>query len=136
MANNEVSPTTPTKNADGIRPASCTPAGRNETKLKVENSSPNLRTPPGGRKWPRDKHTRSRTHPSMYSGGDNGSSLIKKLTGAEGRDGLQLGKKMDKIMAAKFEKLSDTDRVKRIRVSSERIIKVNVLYVAIFVVKF
>ena len=126
MANKEVSQTTPTKNADSIRPASCTPAGRNETKLKVENSSPNLRTSPGGRKWPRDKHTRSRTHPSMCSGGDNASSL-KKTTGAEGKDGLQLSKKTDKLMVAKFEKLSDTDRVKRIRMSSERIIKVNVL---------
>ena len=60
----------------------------------------------------------------MCSGVDNGSSS-KKTIGAEGKDSLQLCKKTDKLMAAKFEKLSDTDRVKRIRMSSERIIKVN-----------
>ena len=123
VANKEVAQTTPTKNADGIRPASCTPsATRNETKLKVENSSPDLRTPPQARKCTRNKH---RTHPAVF-GGENtttGSSL-RKMTGAGGKDSLQESKKVDALMMAKFENLNNSDRVKRIRMTSEKIIKV------------
>ena len=122
MASKEASQTTPTLNADTTRPASCTPPQRTEQKLRKDKSSPNVRTPPQVSKCSRSKHTRSRTTSAEGENGGTGSSL-KKMTGAAGRDSIQT-KKIEALLSAKFVSLNDTDRVKRIRINSEKFVKV------------
>ena len=108
MANNENTPTT-----DDIRPASCTPTKRYERKIRQEMRSPNPKTPPQIGKSSRSKRTHIRIN-SAGGGKEGSGSLLKKMTGAVG----------NQLKKARFESLSDMDRVRRVKMNSEKIMKV------------
>lgn len=114
----EITQMIPTQNTNNIRPASCTPA--KPPRVKQDKSSPDVRTPRQQvSKDFRNKHVRCRTHSAE---GEKGAKL-KKMTGFMRRDGSP-PKKIDALLTAKFKNLSDMDRVKRVRMASENIIKV------------
>ena len=118
VTNTETTQTTPTRNTDNIRPASCTPT--NPPRLKQDKFSPDVRTPPRQvSKDSRSKHTRCRT---LSANGEKRAKL-KKMTRLVGKDGSP-SKKTDALLTANFQSLNDMDRVKRVRMASENIIKV------------
>ena len=54
-------------------------------------------------------------------GEDNSRSLLKKITGAVGGSP---SKKIEALMTARFERLSGMDRVRRVKMNSEKLMKV------------
>lgn len=126
MANNETTPTTPT-NAHNVRPASCTPTKRREPEIQ-EKASSNSMTPPQVDKNSRSKRVHRRTNSAGGRREIHGSSL-KKITGAVGGNP---SKKIEALLTTKFEKLSDVDRVRRVKMNSERLMKVYLCSAEIF----
>lgn len=126
MATTDTAQITPTHNAGEIRPASCTPTKRHELRPKQDKASPSSTTPQVN-KGSRSRCGRSRTRSADGENGAIGSTSKKKMTGAVGGGGggeSPQSKKMDALLMAKFEKLSDIDRVRRVKVNSDRIMKV------------
>lgn len=114
--NNETTPTSACNNINN-QPAL---SERYEPKISIEKVSSNSKTPPQVSKNSRSKHgVHRRTH---SAGGEDASrSSLKKITGAVGGSP---SKKVEALLTARFEGLSDVDRVKRVRLNSEKIIKV------------
>ena len=118
MANSETTPTTPT-NAYNNRPALCSPTKRYEPKMRQEKASSNSRTPPQASKTSRSKRMHRRTNSA--GGEDTSRSSLKRITGAVGGSP---SKKIEALLTARFERLSDMDRVRRVRMNSEKLMKV------------
>ncbi len=115
MANNNE--TTPTNDACN-RPALCAPSERYEPKIRSEKTSSN----PQVSKAPQSKRVHRRTH---SAGGEDASrSSLKKITRGVGGSP---SKKMETLLTAQFERLSDGDRVRRVRMNSEKITKVRIV---------
>lgn len=118
VVNTETTQTTPTRNMDNIRPASCTPT--KPPRLKQDKSAPDVSTPQQQvSKDSRSKHIQCRTH----SANGEKRGKLKKMTESVGKDGSP-SKKTNALLTVNFKSLNDMDRVKRIRLASENIIKV------------
>lgn len=105
MGRNEATPTTPPTRAQ---------------KMGEEETSSNPKGPSRVSRGVRNKAVHKRTN---SAGGEKEVSVSpsKKMTGAS-EEGPS--KKTDRLLTAKFESLSETDRVKRVKMNSEKIMKV------------
>ena len=129
--NNETTPTAPINacNNTNNQPAL---SERYEPKIRSEKGLSNPKTPPQVSKNSRSKRgAHRRTHSAGGEDVSRSSSSLKKITGAVGGSP---SKKVEALLNARFERLSDMDRVRRVRLNSERITKVLILlcYIANF----
>ena len=123
MAKNETTPTTSTNAYN--QPALCSPSKRYEPKMRPEKASSNSnpQTPPQVSRTSRSKRVHRRTNSA--GGVDTSRSSLKKITGAAAMGGSPSKKvHVEALMTARFDRLSDVDRVRRVKMNSEKITKV------------
>ena len=87
--------------------------------MRQEKASSNPRTPPQVSKASRSKRGHRRTNST--GGEDTSRSSLKKITGAVRGSP---SKKIEALLTARFERLSDVDRVRRVKMNSEKLMKV------------
>ena len=87
--------------------------------MRQEKAFSNSKTPQVG-KNSRSEHGHRRTN-SAGGGKETHGSSLKKITGAVGGSS---SKKIEALLTARFERLSDVDRVRRVKMNSEKLMKV------------